>query len=397
MPRLSGESRRDFREGAISLILCNAGDYVSGMFLQFFHSIISKAPVILALLPAASDARGDVYSSYGSRLGTLLHLGLFWNHYRRELEALVILIILVNTWIGVLVAIFSTLTNTSLHIFNTIFLAILSAFISAILMIPATTLLAVKSFERGLDPDNLVAPIATLFGDLVTIPSLVLGYKASLYMPSWTKIILIISLVVLAIAFIIRIHVFKAHGDSYTRVLRIIRENASVIMVSTLLSSLAGVLLLDNMTRLLTWPGVLAVVPAFLEDGGAIATRFSSRLATKLHLGSVKPSPWPSDWVVEQFMINILHAIIIFASLGVFGALMALFAGAQVTWATRVFVAVILAGMVLTTIMSIVSYYLAVKAFQYGLDPDNLLAPLLTSLADILGVMSLVALVIIIT
>ncbi len=397
MPGLSSESKRDFREGAVSLMLCNAGDYISGMFLQLFHPIISRAPVILALLPAASDARGDVYSSYGSRLGTLLHLGLFWNRYRRELEALAVLIIVVNTWIGFLVAFFSVLTSTNLSILDTLFLALLSAFTSAILMVPATTLLAVRSFERGLDPDNLVAPIATLFGDLITIPSLVLSYKVSSYIPSWTKTVFILALAVLAIAFIARIYVLKTRGDTgYTRALRIIRENASVIMISTLLSSLAGVFLLDNMTRLLAWPGVLAVVPAFLEDGGAIATRFSSRLATKLHLGSVKPGSWPSGWAAEQFIVNILHAIIIFASLGVFGALMAIFTGALITWATRVFIAVVLAGMMLATIMSIISYYLAVKAFQYGLDPDNLLAPLLTSLADIIGVVSLVAFVMII-
>ncbi len=399
MLRLSKESAKDLREGLGSLLLCNIGDYVSGVFLHIFRPVIEKAPIILALLPAASDARGDVYSSYGSRLGTLLHLGLFDKYYRRELETLIVLVIGVNTWIGVLVAFLGSLLGHPMPIPDIVFLALSSALISAAFMVPATTLLALKSFEKGLDPDNMVAPVATLFGDLVTIPSIVIGYEIEAVTPSSIKLVAISALLLLLAVLALRIYVLQSRGEpGYRRAARIVRENLSIILASTLLSGLAGAFLLDNMTSLLAWPGILVVVPAFLEDGGAIASRFSSRLSTKLHLGSVKPScSRPSSWVLEQFIVNAVHASIVFTSLGVLGASTAILSAAPLGWALRVFLAVLLAGLVLALIVSGIAYCLAIGSFRYGLDPDNVLTPLLTSLADILGVMSLVGFTILVT
>jgi len=399
MLRLSRESVKDLREGLASLMLCNLGDYVSGVFLHVFRPVIERAPIILALLPAASDARGDVYSSYGSRLGTLLHLGLFDKHYRRELEVLFVLIIGVNTWIGLLVALLGTVLGHRMPLIDVVFLALSSAIISALLMVPATTLLALKSFEKGLDPDNLVAPIATLFGDLVTIPSIVLGYELESRLALGAKIVVILALLSLALVAVARILALRARREpGYQRASRVIRENLSIIMASTLLSGLAGAFLLDNMTRLLSWPGILVVVPAFLEDGGAIASRFSSRLATKLHLGGIEPRcAKPSRWVLEQAVVNMVHALLVFTSLGLLGAGTALLSGSAASWAARVFLAILVAGLVLTVVVSAITYCLAIGSFRYGLDPDNVLAPLLTSFADILGVMSLVGFTLIIT
>ena len=39
--------------------------------------------------------------------------------------------------------------------------------------------------------------------------------------------------------------------------------------------------------------------------------------------------------------------------------------------------------------VSVLTYYLAIVSFKKGLDPDNVLAPLLTSMADAIGTASL--------
>lgn len=392
MPWLSREAARDLREGLGSLMLCNLGDYVSGAFLHVFRPLIEKAPVIIALLPAASDARGDVYSSYGSRLGSLLHLGLFSRHRRQELETLAAVIVAVNAWIGLLVALLAAAMGRSLDPLDAVFVSLSSAAASAAVMVPATTLLAVKSFQHGLDPDNLVAPIATLFGDMVTIPSIVLGYEASARLCAWAKLAAVAALAALAAATAARILRRAAAGDpAYRRAARNMKEVLGVVAASTLLSSLAGALLLANLETLLAVPGVLVVIPAFLEDGGAIATRFSSRLATKLHLGSLAPSCRATRWVWEQVLVNMAHAAAVFTSLGVMGALAAYYSAAPLGWCLRVLAAVLAAGLVLAAAVSLATYCLAAASFRAGLDPDNVLAPTLTSIADILGTASLVA------
>ena len=378
---LRGEAARDFREGLGALLLCSIGDYISGLFLDLFRGVISSAPIILALLPAASDARGDVYSSYGSRLGTLLHIGTAKRYMREELTAILVLIIGVNLWIGSLVSLIYWMTSRQfLGVVDVAFLALLSAFLGALFMLPATTVLAVYSFRRGLDPDNVVSPIATLFGDMVTIPSLVAAYYASVHLPGSVE--LGFTAASAAVAVLASLYAWRR----MRRFRRIIRENFTVILASTFISSLAGAVILSNLSTVLSLPGILVVIPAFLEDGGALATRFSSKLATRLHLGLLEARIKTSEWILEQLIVNIALSLVAFSLLGVFGAAMSMRAGANAAWALRVFLTVLVSGFLLSLLATAAAYVAGVAAFRAGLDPDNVLAPLLTSFADILGI-----------
>ncbi len=386
------EVRKDFKEGAFSLMLCNLGDYISGFFLQVFTPIIQAAPILIALLPAASDARGDVYSSYGSRLGTLLHLGLAKRLIKEELTALATVLIAINLWVGAIVTLSAWLVGRGggIEASTTIFTAVSSALISAAFMVPATTWLAFTSFRKGLDPDNLVAPIATLFGDIVTVPTIIASYKVATALPERAEECVILTLLVIASALTAFICIKHRRGGGWGRGWRVIKQNIPLIMLSTCFSTAAGIVLLVHLQAIITGLGIMAVIPAFLEDGGAIACRFSARLSTSLHLGRIEAKLIPSDkWVLTQFIVNIAHAVMIFGALGVFGYAMALWRGATEYWGFKVFLTVMAAGLILAVIISILTYVAAIASFKAGIDPDNVLAPLLTSVADIIGTSSL--------
>lgn len=389
---MSREVRKDLLEGGASLMLCNVGDYISGLFLHFFEQVIRAEPLIIALLPAASDARGDVYSSYGSRLGTLLHLGILKRYLKSELFALVTLLICANLWVGILISIVNGVVgDRDLDLIDVLFIPLFSAIISAFFMVPTTTWLALASFKHGLDPDNLVSPITTLFGDLVTIPTIVLGYFVAKSVSSYHKLAVIGVLILVAVASLAYTFYRLQNGDRiFERTVKVVRENLPVVILAISFSAVAGVILLGNIEEILAWKGLLAVVPAFLEDGGAIACRFSARLTTMLHLGRVKLEIMPrSKWIWKQIGINFVHALILFTALGVFGAIVSISAGVSCTWATKIFFVVLLAGLLLTLIISTLTYYLALLSFKIGIDPDNVLAPILTSIADVVGTASL--------
>ena len=398
--RMSREVRRDLLEGGISLMLCNVGDYVSGLLLHFFEPVIRAAPIIMALLPAASDARGDVYSSYGSRLGTLLHLGISEKYLKSELFALITLLISANLWVGVLIVVINGVVGSQdLGFIDVLFIPLFSALISAVFMVPATTWLALTSFKHGLDPDNLISPIATLFGDLVTIPTIVLGYFVAKSISDYHKLAVISVLVLVAITSLAYVFYGLRKGDKvFERTVKIVRENLPVMILATSFSAVAGAILLGNIEAILAWKGILAVVPAFLEDGGAIACRLSARLTTMLHLGRIKLETIPrSKWIWRQMGINFTHALMLFTSLGIFGAIVSISASAPYTWAIKVFVIVLLAGLLLTLTVSILTYYLALLSFRMGIDPDNVLAPILTGIADVIGTASLALMLSLIT
>ncbi len=388
------EGWKDLREGAVSLALCNFGDYISGFFLQLFTPIIKAAPTLVALLPATSDARGDVYSSYGSRLGSLLHLGLFKKFSRAELLSLGLILIVINSWVGFITGTAALGLVGDVKVFDLVFIALLSALISSLFMIPSTTWLATLSFRKGFDPDNLVAPIATLFGDMVTVPTIIASYELSASIPLHVMEVTVTSSLLVASGLVALMLAKARKGDPvWRRALKVIKENVPVILASTSLSTAAGMVLLVNINNIIEGVGVLAVIPAFLEDGGAIACRFSSRLSTSLHLGLLPPDLIPRNpWIGKQVIINFLHGLMIFTSLGIFGYGVALWRGAA-GLGIWVFTAVVLAGLMLTGIISIITYYMGIAAFKAGIDPDNVLAPLLTSLADIIGTSSLAAMI----
>jgi len=373
-------------------MLCNVGDYISGLFLHIFEPIIRAVPMIMAFLPVASDARGNVYSSYGSRLGTLLHLGVLERYLKSELVALAILLVTVNLWVGVLVLIISRVVGEGgLNFIDTLFVPLFSALASAVFMVPATTWLALASFKRGLDPDNLVSPMTTLLGDLVTIPTIVLGYLIAENMSEPCKLATVSILVLVAVASsAYTLHNVWSGNKIFERSIKIVKENLPVIIVATSFSGIAGTILLKNLEVILALKGILAVVPAFLEDGGAIACRFSARLTTMLHLGKVELEVIPRNkWVWKQIVINFVHALTLFSSLGMFGMIVSITTNISYTCALKVFLTVLLAGLLLTLVISILAYYLALLSFKIGIDPDNVLAPILTSIADAVGTASL--------
>ncbi len=388
--KLGAESIKDLKEGAFSLILCNVGDYISGVFMTVFQPILKRAPILLALLPAADDSRGDVYSSYGSRLGTLLHLGSAKRLMREELTSLFTILFCISFWVG-----FSTFTVFLLIkriaypwevLIST---AITSALLSSIFMIPATTWLAFISYRKGWDPDNMVAPIATLFGDMVTIPTIIAAYEFTSRAPRLPLKAGVIIFFLISLGMIAWISYLHKKGGM-ERAFKVIRENIPVIMLSTSMSLMAGVILYANQGNIFSAPGILSVIPAFLEDGGAIACRFSARLSTSLHLGKIEARWIPKQrWVFEQFLINMIHASIIFTSLGFLGFLMASFQGAALAWRFKVILIVLIAGYILSAVVSFLTYFLAVLSYRFGIDPDNVLAPVLTSLADMIGSSSL--------
>ena len=387
-----GSIKKDVVEGLAALLVCTFGDYVSGIFLHLAKPIIASFPFILGLLPIASDARGDVYSSYGSRLGTLLHLGIGDRYMKIELLSLTVLIVYVNLWIALLYYVLANvLCLPSANPVTLIFIVLLSATLSACFMIPTTTVVARVAFRKGLDPDNIVSPIATFFGDMVTIPTLLAGLYASWILSSGVQLAVIALLVSLATAFlVVMVRRCRRGIHTYRRGIRIVMECLATVIVATSFSAVAGVVLTKNLDVVLCG-GLLAVVPAFLEDGGAIACRFSSKLSTAIHLGKLRLRPVPRDpWIARQILVNLIHSTMVFALVGVFGATITFLSNTVVDYVFIIFATVQLAGMLLTVIMSVVTYYLALLAFKLGLDPDNVLAPILTSIADALGTTLLV-------
>ncbi len=93
---------------------------------------------------------------------------------------------------------------------------------------------------------------------------------------------------------------------------RILRESLPVLLAAGTVDVLAGVTIEKRLDAFLTFPGLLVLVPPFLEDTGALGGILSSRLSSKLHLGIIEPRNTPQRPARRDFLLTFLYAVPVF-------------------------------------------------------------------------------------
>jgi mgtE-like transporter len=161
----------------------------------------------------------------------------------------------------------------------------------------------------------------------------------------------------------------------------------ATILLTPILDVMAGTLLRANEARLALVPVLLAVIPPFVSQAGALGGIFSSRISSKLQLGVITPRGRPETPAIVDASIVVGQSLATFTLIGL--------AAWVLGEATRLkgmpslgslVTSVLLAGILVTPMTVIVGYYLAVITSRFGLDPDNQGVPIITSVMDLAGV-----------
>lgn len=139
-------------------------------------------PGILVMVPPLLALRGNISGALASRLGTALHQGVIdpnslWNpEVKSNVSSSVFLTFMVSFTTGVLASIITVLTGSqafSIEIFiNLVSIALIAGMLSSVGLIALTVLVALFSYRRGWDPDNITSPITASIGDLITVASI---------------------------------------------------------------------------------------------------------------------------------------------------------------------------------------------------------------------------------
>ena len=160
----------------------------------------------------------------------------------------------------------------------------------------------------------------------------------------------------------------------------------SAEMVSLTGGVLAGSLLLLFSGALERLPGLLILLPGFLELRGSVSGALSARLSSGLLLGVLKPR-WGGRIlrgnVVAALAIAFIAAILL-AGLA-YGLSGWLFGAAD----ARIFAVALLAVAVTSLIEVPVTVGATYRLFRRGHDPNNVMGPYVTMMGDVLSVVSL--------
>jgi mgtE-like transporter len=377
--------------GFVALLLSSGGDLLAGLTLGAITGTLEALPGLLVLIPAAIGMRGNIFGALGSRLGTAIHTGTF--RVSRRLDTLVgqnvAASLALSLSISLVLAVLAKAVSVgfgvadSISIVDFVVISVVGGMLSSVVVLLVVMVVTATCVRFDLDLDNVQSPIVTAAGDMVTLPGLFIAtYLVGI---AWFTPLLA---ALCAIAGLVALVVSLRAGLPILR--RIVRESVPVLAIAGLVDVIAGITIEKRINSFLAFPALLVLVPPFLEDSGALGGILSSRIATKLHLGTVDLSRSPWRAAGEDILLVCAYALPTFFLLGVSADIVAALFDLASPGALQMIGVAMLAGAFATTAAVIVGYYGAIATYRLGLDPDNHGIPIVTSSLDFLGAVSLI-------
>lgn len=358
------------------------------MFVPRFRA----SPWILALFPPILTIRGNISGILSGNLTTMLHLGLIrpqikgnTDVYRRLITAVLVLTFVDTLIMGmisfVLNLLFSRASLGQLYIFALV--PTLSCTMAVSISIPLTSFIAIVAYKRGLNPDILVYPILSSINDIVVTACFVA--TAFLVMAGGSTLYLLGGVVLFLMLFSIFLAWRNRRAEFFSQTLK---EGSMIVTVSSLFGSINGLFLSSMMQGIQRHPGIVVLYPALIDTLGDIGSIVGSITTTNLALGYI--SSFREEVREELRAILQVEAVAALMHI-VFGTAAYMIVKPASPGASLPF----LIGVALVSNLSsflIISFFALVVAFfsfKRGLNPDNVVIPIITSTSDTVSTLSI--------
>ena len=141
-------------------------------------------------------------------------------------------------------------------------------------------------------------------------------------------------------------------------------------------------------------PTLLMLVPVMIGMGGNLGAILSSRLSTRLHLGTLEFDPRDGVLWTNVAAIMLLAATV-FTALGVAAWVVGRLVAEPMPFVDLLVIAVV-SGMLLAALAVLLSVGATYVSYRQGLDPDDTTIPVVTNVCDICGVIVLSAVAIVV-
>lgn len=385
----------DVPQSLIALGLNSTTSFIAGATLGAITGTLKSLPGLLVMIPAAIGLRGNVFSALGSRLSTTVHLGTFRVSARRDsvfgqnVAAAMVLTMGISLLLsaGAAVLVLGLGISDSPRLWDLALVSILGGTLASVVVLGVTIGLTLLATRFSWDLDNLVAPIVSTMGDVLTIPALWLAAHlvGIRFVSASLSTVLIVVTVVLSVL---------AWRTPLSALRRIVRESAPVLAAASGMSILAGVALEKRLALFEQYGALFVLQPAFVSSAGALGGILSSRLSTAFNLGTIDPELVPDRRARELgwLVLGLAAPVAIFNAVG--AQLTSMLVGTASPGLWRLLVVSLVAGLAVMLFVLAVAYYGTMAATRFGLDPDTHGIPLVTSSVDFVGVLALIVAVV---
>ena len=171
------------------------------------------------------------------------------------------------------------------------------------------------------------------------------------------------------------------------------KEIFSSQIVSVFGGLIAGTILAFYTDNILLIPGMLILLPGFLEMRGNISGSFASRLSAGLFLGFIKPSLRKTRILKGNLQASFFLAILVSLLLGLMAFIFNYIILGIMT--PKIILLPLIAGIIANAVEIPLALIMTFYLFKKGHDPNNFMGPFVTSTGDITSIVALlIALVI---
>ncbi len=351
--------------------------------MAVFIPLFSSSPWILALFPPILTVRGGIGGIFSGNLATMMHLGLVKPKIRGNTEqykALIKSVIVITVMDTLILGAFSFIVNIingSAQIgqwFLFMSVPTVACTLAVCVSIPITSLIAIETYKRGLDPDIMVYPILASINDIVVT----VFFVGVVFLILWGGVFnLVFAAIFFAIVSVVGYLAVKSRDDRFFR--QTIREGTFVVVLSSVFGSVNGVLLSNLGPSLAAMPGIMTMYPALTNALGNVGSIIGSKTTTDIAMGyskSFREELKESGKRIVQVEVPAAFMHVIF---GVVAFILSRGQGAALMPLIIVALSSNLMSFSIITVFALWSAYLA---FEKGLNPDNIVIPAITSVSD---------------
>ncbi|WP_420433272.1 magnesium transporter [Candidatus Poriferisocius sp.] len=170
-----------------------------------------------------------------------------------------------------------------------------------------------------------------------------------------------------------------------------VRQSLGALCILAVTSVVAGVVLGQSHERLAELPGLLLLVPAAIALPGKIFGALGSRLGTAIHTGTFRLSLRSSSVVGQNVWASMVLTLVMSLVLALLASAAASSLGVDNAIGVADYVVISLVGGTLASVfVMLVTLGMATASVRWGLDPDNVTAPMVTAAGDVLALPALI-------
>jgi len=379
-------SRAFFRTLKEALIAYSfdVGGILAGFIVASQLSVFQRSPWAIAVYPAILSARGVISGLFSGRLSTALHIGtiyprLFGNtkSFYKLFESVIVITLETSVAMSLVSVVFgSAFWGITFAYFSDILIIVMATMTLGLTLSLVTIAVAFVTFEKGLDPDVIVYPIMSTVADIFITICYVLTLNMFFH-PSSIGKYAVVFLGILPVILTLYIFPRNIHEEEFVKT---IKESFLTLILVAFIVNVTGTVLNRINAVAEGRREIYTVYPALIDTVGDVGSVVGSTATTKLALGLLKPSFSDMRSHATQIFGAWIASITMFV---LFSALSLLMNSMLMFYTFLGFTSLLLTtNVIAVAVMVLISYAVSILTFQKGLDPDNFVIPIESSLAD---------------